>query len=51
LLLQIADIGIGQRGKPGWYVLLWDGGNDQRRWAWLGWCGSFHAVPFLLGFA
>ena len=51
LLLQIPDIGVGQRGKPGWHVLLRNGGDDDRRWAWLGGCGSFHAVPFLLGFA
>ena len=51
LLLQVADIGLQQRGKSRWHVLLRDGGDDERRWAWRAWCGSFHAVPFLLGFA
>jgi hypothetical protein len=51
LLLQIADIGARQGGEPGWHVLLRDGGDNDCGLDWLGWCGSFHAVPFLLGFA
>jgi hypothetical protein len=51
LLLQVADIGVRQSSKPGWRVLLWNGRDNDCGLDWLGWCGSFHAVPFLLGFA